>query len=530
MSLKQKSAEDLYEKIKSGDELALIDVREHGVYSQGHPLFSISIPLSRFELEIERMVPRLGTPVVLFDQGGTDDLASRAANILDEMGYRNVSVLTDGVSGWHSAGFEVFSGVNVPSKAFGEFVEHSCNTPRITAETLNRRLSDGEKIAIFDSRPFEEFHRMCIPGGVDMPGAELAHRFQANIPDDTTPVVVNCAGRTRSIIGAQSLINAGVRNPVMALKDGTMGWYLEGYDLEHNADRVASLPSPEEYTQTLDRAKALAEQTGASAIGVAQLKSLQENASDRSLFLLDVRTAEEFEAGHLVGSQHAPGGQLVQATDEYVGVRGAILVLIDDREIRGWMTASWLKQMGWPDVYVFSDLQSAVLEHGAQKQVAVSEGPSLSPLELKAVLQSGEPAAVIDLSNSLQFAKSHIPGSYWMIRSRLGFDLNLLPAVGLVILTAEDERLAHLTASEIVKKRPEVIVRILKGGNKAWRDSGLEVESGGGHHLSATDDVWYKPYDNKDKIRERMQEYLDWEIGLIAQIERDATARFEIIC
>ena len=510
--------------------MALIDVREHGVYSQGHPLFSISIPLSRFELEIERMVPRLAVPVVLFDQGGADDLASRAAELLVKMGYRNVSVLTDGVSGWHSAGYELFSGVNVPSKAFGEFVEHHCNTPRITAEVLNKRLADGEKIAIFDSRPFEEFHRMCIPGGVDMPGAELAHRFQANIQDDTTPVVVNCAGRTRSIIGAQSLINAGVRNPVMALKDGTMGWYLKGFDLEHNAERIANSPSPEQYVQALGNAKALAEKAGASAVTAAELLVLQKKSSNRSLFLLDVRTAEEFEAGHLMGSQHAPGGQLVQATDEYVGVRGAILVLIDDREIRGWMTASWLKQMGWPDVFIFSDLQSCELERGPQKRITVNEGPCLSALELKAVLQSGEPAAVIDFSNSLQYSKSHIPGAYWMIRSRLAFDLNLLPAVGLVILTAEDERMAHLATSEIVRKRPEVIVRVLQGGNVAWRDSGFEMENGDGHHLSATDDVWYKPYDNKDKVRERMQEYLDWEVGLISQIERDATARFEIIC
>ncbi len=530
MSLNQISAEDLYQKIKADGELALIDVREHGVYSQGHPLFSVSIPLSRFELEIERMVPRLTVPIVLFDQGGADDLAPRAAEVLFRMGYKNVSILTDGVSGWHSAGFELFSGVNVPSKAFGEFVEHRCNTPRITAESLNKRLSEGEKIAIFDSRPFDEYHRMCIPGGVDMPGAELAHRFGANIQDEATPIVVNCAGRTRSIIGAQSLINAGVRNPVMALKDGTMGWYLEGFDLEHNADRIAKSPAREEYTQALDAAKALAEKTGASSIAPTELKAMQENASARTLYLLDVRTVEEFAAGHIMGSQHAPGGQLVQATDEYVGVRGSILVLIDDREVRGWMTASWLKQMGWPDVFVLSDLQSFELEQGAQKQTVVSEGPSLSPAELKAVLQSGEPAAVIDLSNSLEFAKSHIPGAYWLIRARLEFDLNLLPAVGLVILTAEDERLAHLAASEVTQKRPEVIVRVLKGGNKAWRDSGFEVESGGGHHLSATDDVWYKPYDNKEKIHERMQEYLDWEVGLISQIERDATARFQIIC
>src|SRR6267142_5795800 len=98
-------------------------------------------------------------------------------------------------------------------------------------------------MVVLDSRPFEEYQRMCIPGGVDTPGAELAYRVHDLAADEQTLVVVNCAGRTRSIIGCQSLRNAGIANRVVALKDGTMGWQLSGREVEQGASRRAVDPS-----------------------------------------------------------------------------------------------------------------------------------------------------------------------------------------------------------------------------------------------------------------------------------------------
>ncbi|WP_169567411.1 rhodanese-like domain-containing protein [Sneathiella limimaris] len=527
MQVKCISAAEVHQRVIAASELAFLDVREHGVHSQGHPLYAVPLPLSRLELEVERLVPKKSVPIVLLDQGEADDYASRAAKKFIEFGYEDISILEGGVMAWKDAGFELFSGVNVPSKAFGEFVEQTCETPHITAAELNDRLSVGEKIAIFDSRPYSEYQRMCIPGGVDMPGAELAYRIHENIADDTTPIVVNCAGRTRSIIGAQSLINAGVKNPVMALKDGTMGWYLEGFSLEHGSNRVAGPPSMEAHEKSLQGARALAEKLGVKVVEKARVDRLKD--SDCALFLLDVRTIEEFEERHVAGAQHAPGGQLVQATDEYVGVRGATLVLFDDKEVRALMTASWLKQLGWRKVFVVTDFSGFDLETGPMKKIEVAGVETLTPHELSAVLQSGEAVALLDLSPSLSFRAGHIPRANWMIRSRIPRDMMLLPPVGLVILTAEDERIAHLAAPEIQAVRPEVIVRVLAGGNKAWKEAGLNLEEGETGQLSPPEDAWYKPYDNKEKIRERMLEYLEWEVGLISQIERDATANFNIL-
>jgi rhodanese-related sulfurtransferase len=186
------------------EELALIDVREQGTFSQSHLLFAVCVPLSRLELLIGDLVPRKDTPLAIVDSSAGDDWGSRAGHVLSRLGYTHLMLLDGGVEAWRSADQELFSGVNVPSKAFGEFVEHTYETPRLAAAEVKAMLDDGRNMVIVDARPFEEYHRMNIPTATDMPGAELTFRIHDIAPDPETFVVVNCAGRTRSIIGAQS--------------------------------------------------------------------------------------------------------------------------------------------------------------------------------------------------------------------------------------------------------------------------------------------------------------------------------------
>lgn len=513
---------------ENSEEYALIDVREHGVHSEGHPFFAVPLPLSKLELKAGALLPRKSAPVYILDQGPEVPLGDRAAGKLRTLGYDNLYLVEGGVVGWHEAGYELFSGVNVPSKAFGEFVEETYGTPHISAADLAARREAGEKIFVLDSRPFPEFHRMSIPGGVDMPGAELVHRVYETVGDEDTQIVVNCAGRTRSIIGAQSLINAGVKNPVAALKDGTMGWHLAGLDLAHREDTIAPPPGEQALARSQQSAEEVAARFGVKRIDQTALQSLLADTEERSLYLLDVRSEEEFLVGHAPGARHAPGGQLVQATDEYVGVRNSRIVLIDDDAVRGVMTASWLVQMSWPEVYVYTATDAEMMESGPAPMPEIAKAAVLSALELDAVLASGEAVAVIDLASSLEYRSGHVPGAYWAIRARLAEDHIFIPAVGLVILTSPDGDIAHLAAPEIARLRPQTIVRVLDGGTDAWADASLALESGETNLLSRTDDVWYKPYDTNDpeSARRRMQEYLDWEVGLVQQIERDGLARF----
>src|ERR1700720_2641654 len=221
------TAAELRKRYHADGEIAIVDAREEGSFHERHLLMASCLPLSRLELMAPGLLPRRSAPVVVCDDG--EGLAERAAARLIEGGYSDVSVLTGGVKAWDAAGFPVYSGVHVPSKAFAEVVEHEYGTPWISAEELaERQKKTSEPMVIFDSRSYEEYHSNTIPGAVSVPGAELVYRFGELVPSPDTFVVVNCGGRTRSIIGAQSLIDAGVPNRVVSLKDGTMAWHLAG--------------------------------------------------------------------------------------------------------------------------------------------------------------------------------------------------------------------------------------------------------------------------------------------------------------
>jgi len=500
-------------------ELALLDAREQGVHYRGHPFYACSAPLSRLELVIGDLVPRATAPVVVLDGGG-EGLAERAAERLGTMGYTDVAVLDGGCAGWQAAGGELFSGVNVPSKAFGEFVEHRYDTPRIPPEELQRLKNENRKLVILDSRPFEEYHRMNIPGGIDVPGAELAWRIHDLAPDPETLVVVNCAGRTRSIIGCQSLRNAGIQNRVVALKDGTMGWDLAGFECERGATRVASMPSEEGKAKALAAAEQVARRFGVKFTAPAELDAWREDRG-RTLYLLDVRTREEFERGHAAGSRHAPGGQLVQASDEYVAVRNARVVLIDPERVRAVMTASWLEQMGWNDVHVLDDVRGLPMETGARRPPEIAKWSNVfSPDAFS--------GAVLDLSTSLRFHYAHIPGAWWAVRSRLDQAREKIGEVSSLLVTSEDGLLAHLAAPEVQALWPRAQVRVLDGGNAAWIGAGRPTESGVERATTERDDVWYKPYDHRSdyNYKQHARDYLAWEVALIDQVKRDPTIRF----
>lgn len=514
--------------ILDDDELALLDVREEGVFgADGHLLFAVCVPLSHLEIDILERVPRKSVRMALCD--GADGLAERAAAKLEAWGYRDISILDGGVPAWEAAGYVVFRGVNVPSKAFGEFVEHQSATPSVSAEELKGMMEDGENVVVLDSRPWGEYRRMSIPTGIDCPGAELAYRVHDMVADPETTIVVNCAGRTRSIIGAQSLINAGVSNRVVALRNGTMGWALAGFDLDNAAERNFPDVTDGGLDRARDSAESVAERFHLNTIDPHTLAAWQAEADTRSLYVLDVRNPAEYEAGHRPGSVSAPGGQLVQATDRWVCTLGARIVLIDDTGVRARMTASWLVQMGWRDVAVLEGgLVPGELETGPSRppMPAIETQPidTVSVNDLQSMTGEGT-VTVVDVATSLEYRAGHIPGAWWAIRARLPDSLGRIGGSGPLVFTSPDGMLARLAAgdAQALTDRP---VRVLEGGSAAWRAAGGALSEGFEHMADDNNDVQYKAYDHTENIEFHMQEYLSWETGLVEQIERDGTARF----
>ncbi|MES2483313.1 MAG: rhodanese-like domain-containing protein [Pseudomonadota bacterium] len=337
-------AQAVRDALKERREIALLDVREEAPFAQAHPLFAAQLSLSRLAPDAPWRLPRRDVSVVVYDDG--QGLAEVAATRLQALGYRDVTLLEGGLQGWRRSGGELFKDVNVPSKAFGELVEHVRHTPALPALEVKALLDAGTNMVVLDARRFDEYQTMSIPGGISVPGAELALRVRDLAPDPATLVVVNCAGRTRSIIGTQSLVNAGIPNRVAALRNGTIGWTLEGLSLEHGQQRRFGEASAASRAAASAAARTLALRAGARRVGAQGLDAA--DPPGRTVYRYDVRTPEEFSAGHLPGFGSAPGGQLVQETDVFAPVRGARILLADGGDgVRAPMTAHWLAQMGW---------------------------------------------------------------------------------------------------------------------------------------------------------------------------------------
>ena len=523
--------------LRARTEIGLLDVRPEGPFAEGHPLFAASFPAGRLEAEVLDRLPRRSVPLVVYGDGEQD--ATAATGRLRSLGYRDVSLLEGGLAGWVAGGGELFRDVNAPSKAFGELVEATAATPAVAAAELRALLSSGADVIVVDARRFEEYHTMSIPTATSVPGAELVMRAGELAPDPATLVVVNCAGRTRSIIGTQSLINAGLPNRVVALRNGTIGWTLAGLELDHGQDRRAPEVPPEAARRADTAAWTVARKAGAGRVTAATLQSLLDRG-DRTVYRFDVRSPAEYDEGHRAGFRSAPGGQLVQETDWFAPVRGALLVLDDDRGGRAAMTASWLAQMGW-DV--------AVLEPGtgpgrAGSTVGSTAGspaetgpwtpswpplpelPLAGPAQVDGWLRDGE-AAVVDVDSSPRFLAGHVPGAAWALRtglSRTGWP----GRAGRLVLTSADGVLARFAAADL-PARPGTRVLVLDGGTAGWARSGRPLDSGPGEMLSPPIDVYRRPYEGTGVDPAAMQAYLDWEYGLVAQLERDGTHGFTVL-
>jgi rhodanese-related sulfurtransferase len=523
--------------LNDGEELALLDVREAGQFGEGHPFFAIPLPFSRLELDAPGLLPRKSVRIALVDNGAPAagdgfahaSVALRAATRLRELGYGDIAILDGGVEAWRAAGYTLFRGVNVPSKTFGELVEHAYDTPRISAAQLQRWRSErgGCPLALIDGRTRGEHRKMAIPGSVCVPNGELAAYVDAFAGAPDTTLVIHCAGRTRSIIGAQTLINLGIRREVFALENGTQGWALAGYTLEHDstrsyADVLPSNAGDHESKDARNRAQKLAQRFGVSTLDEATALAWRDDSS-RTTYLLDVRTPEEFARDGLPAATHAPGGQLIQANDQSVAVRRGRLLLIDYDGIRAPVVAHWLVQLGFETALVGASTAarwSAREPADAQTTLA----PLIAPLASNAV--------ILDLRPSAAHEQDRPTGSRWTTRPRVFQTLRHADAhreTPVVLFTDAANHDTALLVARDLHDAGYLDVTGLVDGIDAWEQAGLPVERASSVvPREERIDYLFFVHDRHDGNLDAARAYLEWETGLIAQCEPDELAVFRV--
>lgn len=522
--------EDTQRALQSEQRLAVIDIREPLDYSHGHIGESTLVPRRLLEFRLPAVVPNETATVILCDRHG--ERAHIDADWLGVLGYEDVSYIEGGMDAWENAGLrtiEAQDGVystafNYPSKDFGEKVQVEEDVEQIQPEELNDLLDDeDEDVLVTDVRTPDEYRSMTIPGALNVEGVDLG-LYIGRLRDEKQTVVVNCAGRTRSIIGTASLKKLGFEN-VYELENGTMGWDLAGYELEHGADRhVRKMDLDEEYRGEIrSAATSLLEANDIPLISVDEFRSFRDDENE-VVYPVDVRTLDEYEAGHVPGTVAVPGGQAIQTADEHFAVRNGTIVFLSDEHIRSAITAYWFDEMGFPDVTVLEDGLTGWQDAGLSLATGREQTPPLrqtdiadmvtyvSASELATSRDSGD-SEVIDIRTSERFERGHIPGAKWVPRYELeGWldqtdDGTSLPPV----LTCQRGHFSTYAAAAVQHELGHGNVRVLEGGTAAWEDSERPLEEGtGGMDFEPRDDV-PKPYQQGDWAK---QAYLDWEEAL----------------
>jgi rhodanese-related sulfurtransferase len=505
------SVSDVKSLLDTQATFALIDVREPGEYNASHIPGSSLVPRRQLEFRMLRLVPYLGTLIVVTDDDGRR--SALAADTLAAMGYTQVKVLDGGIARWTTADYPTEWGVNVPSKDFGERMSVEYQVPELHPEEVYARQQRGEKLIILDSRTPEEHRRNTIPQARSAPGGELALRISALAPDPDATIVVHCAGRTRSIIGARVLQRMGFKN-VYDLRNGTMAWSMAGLELEYGSDRL-DLPDPT--PEGLEAAEAFAAQLvaedGVRMLSVEALESLMQQAERENVYLIDVRTEGEYAEGHIPGFQWSPGGQAVQRSDDLAAVKNGHVVFACDGRVRASVAASWYRQMGFPNVYAVDGGTTAWRDSGrslatgktieessgydeglqdslpAGYQEAKRQVEHVSADTLKSRLDQG-PAAVIFVGTSQEFSQGHIPGARWISRSwlepRVG---EVVPDKTTQVVVTCDNGLNSTLAGATLKAMGYQHVIVLEKGMQDWRQAGFEVEQGLSGILTPPNDV-----------------------------------------
>ena len=508
---------------------ALVDVREPGEYNASHIPGSSLIPRRMLEFDLPVAVPHPSSLTLLCDDDGRR--VAQAVATVEAMGYSNVAWLDGGVNRWMSLDYPTEWGVNVPSKDFGEKVEVVHHVPEIDAMELHNRMERGDKMVILDTRTPEEYRRFCIPGGQSLPGGELALRITdvtADLDPDTT-VVINCAGRTRSIIGTRILQRMGLDREVVGLKNGTSGWVLAGYELESGADRdelpPVSSPGRAAAEAYADRCAA---EDGVRFLDVAGLEQLAARSRSETVYFIDVRTAEEYAAGHIPGFRWFPGGQCVQRSDDVAVVKNAPIVFCCDGKARATLTGSWYRQLDHAEVYALDGGTAAwtaagkPLESGssvgarfdgsiggAGEPAILTDARRAIPVVSPAELQSNPPDAILFVDTSQDFARGHVPGAGWVPRGWLEWQAaeHVASPDARIVVTCGDGRQSLLAAATL-QAMGYANVAALDGGTAAWRQAGLPLETGLTGVMRTPADVVFS---GPDRTYADMQNYLRWE-------------------
>ncbi|TAL27071.1 MAG: rhodanese-like domain-containing protein [Nitrospirae bacterium] len=152
--------ERVYDMLKEGSGLWLIDVRSEEAYKREHIESSVNIPTASLTF---KKFPS-GKIFVIVDDSLGIKAAKEAADVLVKNGYEKVYVLQEGINSWKAIGYSVAD--------TGSLIKG------VSANELKWAISNKVQLRIFDMRDQREFEKGKVSGSEPVIGKDIKERIE----------------------------------------------------------------------------------------------------------------------------------------------------------------------------------------------------------------------------------------------------------------------------------------------------------------------------------------------------------------
>jgi len=187
-------------------------------------------------------------PILLID--GSGDASPGAAKLLIEKGFKDVSILFEGMEGWNDY---VTSAAEKPALKCTKFVSYDF----LSAENFDKMLKDKKDIALIDVRTKEEFNNTSksywqnigqVKGAIHIPSSEIGTSSSLPVSKEIPVVVYGFNNQDNIFQSAKKLKDFGYKN-VYILQNGIWGLRWTAHNIKGKSylnDLVINVPPENE--------------------------------------------------------------------------------------------------------------------------------------------------------------------------------------------------------------------------------------------------------------------------------------------
>ena len=490
----------------AGTSFALIDSRERRDYVAGHWFGSTNIPLSLFSTRLGYLLQEPDFPIHFLDW--QDKASAEAIHQLKAIGFRNITIHNTQKPAMMGRGF--VKGEYVWSKAFGEVVAHEIDLPEVTPKQY---LADYQDAQLFDVRPTAEYQDFTLPKSQSLPNSLLLANVQA-LKDTGKMSLLHCAGRTRSIIGAFTLMASGYDGPFAVFRGGTQAWQLDGYEREHDANRLfaADHEASDAVAGFLRRWQIPATRVTSDGLG-----AFVDDHKTELLFDVSDDGATGQPLAH--GVIKISGTNLIQQTDRSIARYHVPVILFDQGSgSRAAFAAFWLRCMGFSVTIAYLEapittaktIANTVTSHIASNN-ANNNASSVTPFAATQLdIWQKDKIALYDFRPSKAFISGHIANSHWQ---NIGAILAQTPADKPIAIIADRSEQGRMIADCLIRHGWQI------AGLYLWDDADFDITmlAKGGLDLPVDESALFAG--RHHGVLQDARDYLAWEEDLPTEID-----------